>query len=222
MKPLPEIRDIRVSWNLGVHNDPELQILLTRIAESEEFRYRERSGCYFAHVGCEVRFKYHSGEPEQQEGYAGRHFDLKMMNGTRKVLKGPWSSRAGVMNARFNPKCMDAHITADGQVWKDGYTFYAGSVTLASVRKWMKDHHDLEWELRKVLKDGEEYYYPAMKGIEHPCPECKGFKEYVPRYSGGKEKVECRWCKGRGQTVPHSSYFLENDGGQSQALRGTV
>ena len=53
-----------------------------------------------------VKFLFHSGDPERQQGFGGSHFNLEMKDGSVKTLIGPWSSRAGAMNRVF-PHCVE-------------------------------------------------------------------------------------------------------------------
>lgn len=68
---------------------------------SEEYfsaPFEERMGIYRADVGDVVRYFSWTGPGD---GYGGRVFDITMINGEKKSLKGPWSSRAGVVNRLF-------------------------------------------------------------------------------------------------------------------------
>jgi hypothetical protein len=66
---------------------------------SSEGRYVERGGVYRAKCGDVVSYLYYD---KPGNGYGGRVFEVIMADGTARRLKGPWSSRAGVVNRMFS------------------------------------------------------------------------------------------------------------------------
>ena len=70
---------------------------------------------------------------KQQDGYAGRHFTIMTENGEH-VLKGPWSSRSGVMNSEHplaiaNP-CTEIGLTDKEKTFEKGFTYYSSATTV--------------------------------------------------------------------------------------------
>ena len=47
--------------------------------------------------------------------------------------------------------------------------------------------------------DSDIIYMPKLKALDHPCPVCKGFKQYT--FPDHKLKP-CRKCKGTGEVIP--------------------
>lgn len=87
-------------------NDPVLKITVDRMPPSEEFIYTKieltpRRAIYFAKHECGIaRFMVH--DQDNERGYAGRVFTITLDDGTQVSMKGPWSSRSGVMNNYFD------------------------------------------------------------------------------------------------------------------------
>lgn len=121
----------RVRWMEGYANDPTLEILVDKMPELSDLRYQKKGTLYYAELDGYVNFFHYSG-PGQ--GYGGRGFELKMADGSTEVLKGPFSSRSGVMNAAGFGPCLDVSITDNPESFERGYTFYAGSVALSLVK----------------------------------------------------------------------------------------
>lgn len=127
-----KIIKIKVDWRDGWANDPRLQVLVDKIPNHNVFNYEEKDGFYYAEYKGYVNFFYYM---QPDNGYAGKHFNITMKDGSKKILNGPWSSRAGVINnVGFGP-CIDVIITDDFKVWKRGYTFYCGSVSVMLVQE---------------------------------------------------------------------------------------
>lgn len=62
------------------------------------FRFEERQGLYRAQLGDFVKFYYYT---KPGNGYGGMSVDITMIDGSKRTLKGPWSSRAGCVNRVF-------------------------------------------------------------------------------------------------------------------------
>ncbi len=211
----PRILDIQVDWALGWNNSPSLHVLLTREASQDEFRYEERSGSYFAVLGDQVDFMYHSDPPDEQtNGYGGRAFELTMQDGRKVTLVGPWSSRCGAMNARGFVPSTEASVTADPVVMKRGYTFMAGAVTVNAVQGWLTTHSGSDWTLRRVERHGDSVYEPILKrlvGGSEPCEQCKGHGRITHQigYAANFEPHDCGWCGGSGLEQNHKKVVAE-------------
>jgi len=117
-----------LNWMEGWHNATGIHLLMdeNEMPAISDLRYEETkvnatTGVVFAEKdGFVDYFCYNS----DKNGYGGRTFNLKMKDGTEKSLKGPWSSRAGVMNAKGFTPCVDVTIEVSR------YRLYACAVTL--------------------------------------------------------------------------------------------
>jgi len=106
-----------------------LQVLVPRIPELSEFSFEQRHDIWYAEKdGIAMHFCWHG--PENAHGFDGRHFNIRTTAGEEVILKGPWSTRAGVVNAEGFGPCVDVSLTDDPEAFSRGYTFIAGSITL--------------------------------------------------------------------------------------------
>ena len=54
---------------------------------------------YLGEDAALARFFFHS--PRNERGFGGAEYKLQMVDGSERVIKGPWSSSASTMNALF-------------------------------------------------------------------------------------------------------------------------
>jgi len=123
----------RVDWMPRWANRPELKLLVDRICGIDEMVFSERDGLCYAELDGDVHFLY--DDPSNPQGFGGREFKIRMVDGSERILSGPWSSRAGVANMRGFGPCVDAMLMDDQRQWQKGYTFVAGHCTVEMVRK---------------------------------------------------------------------------------------
>jgi hypothetical protein len=121
-----KVLDAQIEWMWEYSNSPSIKVLVDKIPNSSEFVYEQRDSCYFGENGGLVSYYSYRGP---DNGYGGRHFKLKMKDGTEKTLIGPWSSRSSVMNGHGFPLSKEVTITDSPDVWKRGHTFYGAAVT---------------------------------------------------------------------------------------------
>lgn len=181
--------DVRVNWNEFYDNSPTLEVFVDEYPKgiwdedpnTNPLRYKymvTRSGnLFFGELDGYVSF-FSGGYPEKSDGYYGRQFPIILESGEKIVLRGPWSSRAGVMNMYFTP-CMDISLTEDPKVWEKGHTFYASACTVELIMDWLREHPEVDWtlereEARWAGKDGtdEHTWEPVYRNGQ--CPKCKG------------------------------------------------
>lgn len=125
-----KVLEAAVYWYWGFANSSHFKVLVDKIPSREELVYKKKGSLYFAELDGYVDFHDYNGPGE---GYCGSVFRTPLDDGTVEMHKGPWSSRAGVMNgAGFTP-CVDVLITDDPETWKRGYTFYGGAITVESL-----------------------------------------------------------------------------------------
>jgi len=112
-----------IDWMEGYHNPANIVLEMDEfeLPNLKNFRFEEKQGNYYAELNDYVRY-YHYMRPDS--GFGGRHFPITMKDGAEKILKGPWSSKAGVMNAIGFIPCVDVTIKVDK------YTLYAAAITL--------------------------------------------------------------------------------------------
>lgn len=152
-----------IDWMLDWDNDPHLKVLVDKIPDKVIYhQYDLDSGAAF-YVGENdgwVSYFYHN--PMNQTGFGGRNFTLTLDTGEVKVIKGPWSSRAGVANHYLKIPCVDVTITDEFEVWQRGFTFYAGSISVAKISTYLNTTCQY-WELRKEIKHNELTFRPVAE-----------------------------------------------------------
>jgi len=130
-----------VNWMEGRANRPNIYLLVDTIPTLEEMRFRLHDkggtidgGLYFAENDGYCRFFSHHGKGNGG-GFGGRSFDLTMIDGTPKMIVGPWSSNAGEINERGFGPCTEVYLTTEPEAFERGHTFGAGAITLAKLRE---------------------------------------------------------------------------------------
>jgi len=107
-----------------------MRLLVSRIPELNEFSFEQRNDIWYAEKHGIAKHFYWRG-PENARGFGGQHFNIQTTDGKMVVLKGPWSTRAGAVNAEGFGPCVDVSLTDDPSVFTGRGTFIAGTVTLA-------------------------------------------------------------------------------------------
>jgi len=197
-----EVKAARVNWQEGWNSDPRLEVLVDKIPDHAELRYEYKEGMYFAEADGYVAFLFHSGVPEQQDGFCGRHHKLTMQDGTEVTLKGPWSSRAGVANLLGFTPSADVSLTDDEGAWERGYTFFAAHITEEMFRQAVSRFCP---DVVVDRKDRHGEMTPFLRRVEDPCAVCKGSGEHKPLYGRSDSPVPCRWCGGTGHETDHEA-----------------
>lgn len=150
----------KVNWRYDYDNrGGNLQVLVDKIPAQKDLRFQQKEDLYFAeHEGYVNFFSYQNGP---SGGYGGSRFNIIMEDETTKVLEGPWSSRAGVMNRYFEPHCVNVSIVDSLKSWTQGYTFFAGAVTLelAQLATYMAGAFLVKEECKI---DGDICYTPSL------------------------------------------------------------
>lgn len=157
--------------NARFDNDPSLMLLVDEMPDGENLVYESlekgSNTLYFAHYGGLVSFYAHA--PNDERGYGGASFVLTLDDGSDVKIKGPWSSRSGVMNKHFEPHSLEVAITDDPEVWEKGHTFYGAAVAVDIALEAIKvaEHpegfrHSFGWALARHSKWGDEIYYTPI------------------------------------------------------------
>lgn len=136
------ILDARVDWMENWSgNSPVLQILVEKVFDLNDFRYKKLEGepgasfrvrnttLYWAEIDGQVSYFSHSKTDEK--GFGGRVFRLNAESEgvAPYVITGPWSSRSSSMNNYFD-HTTEASLIDELEGFKRGYTFYSSAVTI--------------------------------------------------------------------------------------------
>ena len=121
----------RVDWKEGRANRPRLYLLVDRLPNLDDMRFREREGFYFAERDGYCSFFSYRGPGN---GFGGAHFPITMVDGEKRVLKGPWSSSSSTMNEHGFGPCMEAAFSALPDAFEEGHGVRTGAVLVSLLR----------------------------------------------------------------------------------------
>lgn len=145
-------------------NDPRLILYVDEIPDTSDLKFEgsEEQGLWYAeHESGYVQFFAWDGG--QQDGYNGRHYDIETVDGEEVTLKGPWSSRAGVMNKYGFGPCLEALY----RTHPDQLGGRSGAITLEAAEEAIDQYIEEDVELERVEKfSGNEPYYIPRRGDE--------------------------------------------------------
>lgn len=145
--------DAKVRWNPDLLNPPTLQILVDHLPLMEKMVFTQLGQLYYGENEGLVDFFFHN--PQDQRGYGGRLFHLMLDTGTVITLKGPWSSRSGVMNkAGFGP-CMEASLVSERDSFDRGHTFTSCAITVELTREIIDEFLPGVYLVKEVNDKGE-------------------------------------------------------------------
>lgn len=130
---MPEVIDAQVDWVAGYGNPPKLEVQLDEIPDMSEVEFEARifengRGLYYSDHDGYVRYFTWSGDGNDG-GFSGRGYDITLTNGVEMTLRGPFSSRAGVMNKYDFGPCVDVKVTTEESVMEKGYTFSSAALS---------------------------------------------------------------------------------------------
>lgn len=197
-----KIIDAKINWNIGVANQPKLRILVDKIPQMEVMTFKVKEQTYLAQLGGYVRYFSYRG-PGNDGGFYGTEFKINLHRGEDQVipftLKGPWSSRAGVVNTVFDEQIMDVSITDNPDRFEQDRMYYSGAITLDMALQAITLIEGA-WLLREQ-KHGDITYVPTISSEIYPntmppgyCPQCKTLDSELPRGVGGwKDLEDGRW-----------------------------
>lgn len=152
------MQDADVKWYDGKGNKPKLILEVDALPRRDELRYEgsvEEGLWYAEHEDGYVDFFAWDGG--QQNGYAGRHFDITTIDGEQITLKGPWSSRAGVMNKHGYGPCLDNWYEVEG------HARTSGAVTLETAEEAVDQYLDDVELVEETRFSSEEPYWIPRK-----------------------------------------------------------
>jgi hypothetical protein len=131
-------------------NDPRITITVDSLSKYEDFLWEEKNSLYFARAeGGRCAHLYKKGD-KQEQGFGGQHYHLNMVDGTQRVLKGPWSSNSTASNSMGFSLCEDVIIKDQSSKYSCGV---AGSWGIPELREALKRFKS-EWE---IYGDGPDF-----------------------------------------------------------------
>jgi len=102
-----KLLNLKLDWMKNWSNNPDLYLTVDEIPHVEGMIFTRKGDLYWAEEDGFVKFYSHNFR--NQTGYGGKEFILKMETEEIVSLKGPWSSRSGIMN-RYFPECVEVII----------------------------------------------------------------------------------------------------------------
>jgi hypothetical protein len=159
-----KILKAKVDWMKDWDNHPNLVVLVDKIPNQEELLFNEVNGIYYSICDGYASYLYYVAPGD---GFAGRVFTLKMVDGTTRDLKGPWSSRAGCVNTTLHQHdsskgpIVDVTMTDDPDVYSGKIIrcFMAGAITLELAEQAAKM---ARCYLVKEKSGGDITFHPSM------------------------------------------------------------
>ena len=147
------ILSAKINWNANYMNFPDLEIEVDEMPDTKTMRYEERNNIFYAEREGYASYFYYK---EPGEGFGGREFPITMKDGTEKILKGPWSSRASCVNQMgFGP-------VVDIVLSKNQYYRVSGAVTLRIAQKAIKMIPNVFLILHKT-NSGDIIFTPSLE-----------------------------------------------------------
>lgn len=139
---------LTINWMLGYGNSPYVIVedafdLFPR--EECEFTFKNGLWYHIQENGL-VRYMAHSGQDRNEGGFGGARFEI-LHNGERKILAGPWSSRASAVNTVLPAEKQIADIRLDNG---RNYPMHVGILVSKLVELWDQDAY-----LLRAKKDDE-------------------------------------------------------------------
>jgi len=205
----------KVDWADGWANEPTIKILVDKMPDLADLRYEEREGLYYAELGGYVSFYYYV---RPGDGFGGRVFNITMKDGSKKALRGPWSSRAGAMNRFGFGPCLDVSMTDNPESYERGYTFFASACTLELVMDAM-DRIDIGpgYGFNKPSWASNTEEFPFPDGSKFHLEECDDGSDiiYIPAVQLPDGEI---WMKNP-KRKRDSSYVDRQSSGEQVILR---
>jgi hypothetical protein len=195
----------KVDWHLEYDNHPTLTVLVDSMPNYDTLVFNEINGIYYSIQDGYASYLYYV---KPGEGFAGRTFTLKMVDGTTRTLIGPWSSRAGCVNTTLyehdssKGPIVDVTMTDDPDVYSGKVIkcFFAGAITMnlaIEAAKMARCH------LVKTKEHGDITFHPSMDSKFIVKPRNRGkskptYKRFV--YNNSLEYKTLREAKNASST----------------------
>lgn len=178
---LSVISHVSVNWMEDYGNSPRVTIYLREDLDMYDYvgsgnkvfetRTKDKAvGWFGENEHGFVSFFAHSGEDRNEGGFGGNIYTLKMKDGTEKVLKGPWSSRPGAMNALGFTPSVDVTINGGRQKYN-----LAGAITYDAFEAIIRQHLPHLYIFKRT-KGETVWNVSAVR--THPCkPSGRGYAD---------------------------------------------
>jgi hypothetical protein len=161
-----QVLDAEIDWMEGYLNDPSLRVMVDEIPDLSELKFEQDGNIWYAERGGYAKFFAWSGEGNDG-GFSGRCFEITTEDGEDVTLKGPFSSRTGVMNQRGFGPVVSVSVTTDEEVFDRGYTFKSAALTLDKAREALEHvEEDCHFERVEKFSDNEPYHVIRRDGGE--------------------------------------------------------
>ena len=169
-----EVKGIAINWMLGWMNNPRLHLWVNafpknitmypnRLGTANILWYGEDRGKVSFYSDATLR---DSLQSRQEDGFGGRHIKIWTEEGVH-TLKGPWSSRASVMNQHhqhaIDNHCVEVAITEEEDVFERGYTYFGSAVTVDFANKALKQAFNIQLS----MEEDKTYYIDKSHYGEH-------------------------------------------------------
>lgn len=128
-------------------------VTLQDVPSEYELLYEHKNGIWYAEKEGLVSYMYWRG-PGNEGGFGGSVYTIKTKDGRKVKLKGPWSSRAGVVNALGFGPVIDIIAEVNG-------SRYASAMLVSVLQSYIED---AGFVLRKQDEDGDIVYRIHNKG----------------------------------------------------------
>jgi hypothetical protein len=155
------IEDAEVEWREGVANPPQLVVYVDETPDYTDLTFEGsvEDGFWYGEDPETGYVEFFSWDGGQQDGFGGRHYEIELEDGGAQVLKGPWSSRAGVANEKGFGPCVKALYRA-GSEQSGGRT---GHLSLGRAQEVVDEYVEGSVELERVerFSDDETYFVPS-------------------------------------------------------------
>lgn len=149
---MSKIDHLSVDWCERWANRPRFLVTFEPAPPIEAYR-ELRDGILLSIVGERAEFLCYTGPGT---GYGGRRIPIKMADGSRRVLIGPWSSNSGEVNTRVQEAEHVVEAVDDER--------YSTAVTVAGILRYIDDHPDCGFGLAQVTWGGSIWYEPTLNG----------------------------------------------------------
>lgn len=161
------IIDARVDWQEKYSHPPRMDILVESIQDELLYEKHLVGDDHILYYGesPEGYVNYYVHNPADQSGFGGRLFRFKLYNGTTEVVRGPWSSRAGIVNKLGIGPVVDVAITDDQDRFETGRSLSRAAVTIRAA-KCAIDLAEGASHLEQIGRFNNEPYWIPIRGGE--------------------------------------------------------
>lgn len=164
-----QILDAQIDWREDVGNDPILEVLIDEYPDISDMVFEKitiegaKTDLYYAELDGFTRYFAWSGDGNDG-GYGGDTFTIKLKTGGEVTLKGPYSSRTGIVNKYSYGPVIDTNTTDNEKVLERGYTYRRRSITVEKAKEAL-NYIDEDITLNRVVRydNNEPYYVPQRE-----------------------------------------------------------